>query len=139
MKIQIYDLLSKTLKTLPLTDNVIIAGDLNARVGSNSHIEEWQSILGDYAKNQTNENGQMLMDFCVTHNFHIVNSFFSRGNIGSWRHPRSKAWHHVDYILYRGNLHNKIHFIFVDTTADCGTDHRLLKMKMFFKQQNKKA
>ena len=77
----------------------------------------------------------MLMDFCVTHNFHIVNSFFSRGNIGSWRHPRSKVWHQLDHILYRGNHHNKIQFCFVDKTADCGTDHRLLKMKLFLNKK----
>ena len=135
MKIHFYDVLSKTLKTLPLTDNVIIAGDLNFCVGSNSHIEEWQSVLGDYAKNQTNKNGQMLMDFCVTHNFHIVNSFCSRGNIGSWRHTRSKVWHQLDHILYRGNLHNKIQFCFVDKTADSATDHRLLKMKLFLNKK----
>ena len=101
IKDEFYERLSSTLSSIPSTEQVVLLGDFNARVGSDS--DSWPTCLGQFGVGKMNENGQRLLEFCTYHGLCITNSFFKTKFLHkvSWRHPRSKHWHQLDLILVR--------------------------------------
>lgn len=56
-------------------ENVIVLGDLNARVGSNNPL--YASVIGKFGENvEANANGKRLLDFCQGSDLVISNTFF---------------------------------------------------------------
>ena len=95
----IYQQLEQEIEKVPRTETVIILGDFNARVGR--AFESWNGILGKHGAGNMNENGQLLLEPCASHNLCVTNAFFE-GKISrktSWKHPRSV--HQLDLELTR--------------------------------------
>ena len=82
-------------------DKLIILGDFNARVGRDS--QPWKGALGKYGLANCNDNGRLLLQFCSQHQLTSANTLFQQQDRfkTNWRHPRSKHWHLLDYILVR--------------------------------------
>ena len=105
-------------------------GDFNAQVCKDFEI--WDGILGRHGVGNCNDNGRLLLEFCSGIGFTITNTLFQQENRykKTWRHPWSKHWHLLDYILVRQKdtkdvLHNR-----VMTSAECYTNHRLVWAKV---------
>ena len=126
-----YTLLQSTVTAISPTNTVIIMGDFNARMGYDEDIDNGSNILGKYANAFTNKNGQLLVDFCHSQKFEVFNSFFKRGFVWFWKNPRTKKWNQIGHMLYKGFKRNTVQFCCVDIAADCWSDQRLLKMKIF--------
>ncbi|XP_076049415.1 uncharacterized protein LOC143030098 [Oratosquilla oratoria] len=96
-----YKELDNLLHNLPKNEKVIILGDFNARVGSNFDV--WQGVIGRHGTGKENSNGIRLLNLCSTHDFTITNTVFQLSNKYkmSWKHPRSKHWHQIDFIITR--------------------------------------
>lgn len=129
-KDEFYSQLSQHLLGLPRGDRVVILGDLNARIGSDSN--SWPNILGPHGIGTMNENGQRLLEFCATHSLCIPNTFFessSRAKV-TWMHPRSRRWHQLDHIIVRRrDLKSVVHCRSMHS-ADCESDHALVRCKL---------
>ena len=74
VKDKFYESLCASFQKLPPNDQVILLGDLNARVGSD--YEAWPSCLGKFNVGKVNENGQRLLEFCSQFQLCVANSFF---------------------------------------------------------------
>jgi len=48
-------------------------GDLNAKVGGD--CESWKGALGKFGYGQENERGQRLLEFCLSNNLKIMNTY----------------------------------------------------------------
>ena len=48
----------------------------------------------------------------------------------SWYHPRSKHWHHLDFVLTRREQLNAVRITRAFHSADCDTDHALIISKI---------
>ena len=118
-----YDGLYHAIRNIPRTDKIILMGDFNARVGCNCQI--WSVVLGMHGVGNQNLNGVRLLTTCAEHHLVITNSLFQQPNNykTSWMHPRSKSWHLV-------NVTFKMFCILEHTSAECCTDHRLIRSKM---------
>ena len=129
-KDEFYERLSSILTNIPNTEQVILLGDFNARVGADS--ESWPSCIGHFGVGKMNENGQRLLELCTYHGLCITNSFFKTKfqHKVSWRHPRSKHWHQLDLILVRRTAIKTVLHTRSFHSADCDTDHSLVCCKI---------
>ncbi|XP_076444017.1 uncharacterized protein LOC143282301 [Babylonia areolata] len=59
-KDQFYEELDTTIRAIPVTEQLYLLGDFNARVGSDH--DSWPSFIGDFSTGKLNENGQRLQD-----------------------------------------------------------------------------
>jgi len=129
-KDEFYENLSSTIMSIPSTEQLVLLGDFNARVGADK--DSWPSCLGPFGVGKLNENGQRLLELCAFHGLCITNSFFKTKpqHKVSWRHPRSKHWHQLDLILARRTNIKNILLTRSFHSADCDTDHSLVCCKI---------
>ena len=69
-----YQELEDIIRSVPLSSMLIICGDMNAKTGSGHQL--YPSVIGEYGKGQTNNNGQQLIDICSRNELYITNAFF---------------------------------------------------------------
>lgn len=72
-----YEQLKNIVDCVPSKNGIIIAGDMNARIGS-SDGNDWKNIIGKHGIGQRNENGQLLLEFCSEKNLCIANTRFQQ-------------------------------------------------------------
>ena len=125
-----YDLLDETLRLIPSSDKIILLGDFNARVGSDSEV--YAGIVGRHGVGKVNENGKRLLNLCAAHRLAISNTMFQMANKfkTSWMHPRSKSWHLIDYVIVRQSDMRDVVITRALRGAECWTDHRLIRSIM---------
>ena len=130
-----YESLRSTITAIPKEDKVILLGDLNARVGQEH--ETWDA-LGRYGIGKVNSNGLLLLQLCTELDLVICNTFFHQKlkHKVTWTHPRSKHGHMIDFILTRRNDMRDVCNVRVSRSADCDTDHKMVRGK--FKLQVRK-
>ena len=130
VKNNFYQQLEQEIEKVPQTETVIIPGNFNARVGR--ALESWDGILGKHGIGNMNENGQLLLELCASHNLCVTNTFFE-GKISrktSWKHPRSGNWHQLDLVLTRLSSLKEILHTRSYQSAECDTDHSLVGCKV---------
>ena len=76
--------------------DILILGDLNARVGKNS--EEWDRVIGK-AGEVLNNNGRKLLNLCLMNNLVILNRMFIHKDIHKYTRvePRKGERSIIDY------------------------------------------
>ena len=128
-------------------DTVIISGDFNSKVGIKQ--DEAEHCLGSYSKGKRNENGDELVNFCITNNAFISNSAFKHKSAhittwaGQWTNKTSGCtvpiYNQIDYILVPNWLRQNL----IDSRTYSGiitnTDHRLLITTMTLNYQETKT
>ena len=72
--------------------------------------------------------------FCSEHQLVINNTLFQQKDRfnATWRHPRSKHWHLLDYVLTRQHDTRDVLHTRVILSVDCYTDHMLVRRKVAF-------
>nr|VZI17363.1 unnamed protein product [Spirometra erinaceieuropaei] len=96
-----YEDLHALLATVSMADKLIVLGDFNARVGTDNTA--WRGVLGPNGFRGSNNNGLLLLRTCAEHRLILTNTFFClpEREKAIWRHPRSRPWHLLDYVLVR--------------------------------------
>ena len=126
------------VRSVPTADRLIILGDLNARIGSNHTA--WTGIIGQYGIGQENSNGRLLLSLCSQHSLSVTNTFFKLKDAykTTWMLPRSKHWHHLDFIICRQRDFHDFHITRAMRGAESSTDHLLLRSKVGFQIRKKR-
>ena len=95
-----HDLLN-LLQQVDSKDKLLILGDFNARVGRD--FELWKRVLGRHGIGNCNVSWCLLLEFHSKHQLAITNILFQQKDRfqATWRHPRSRHWHLLDYVLTR--------------------------------------
>ena len=76
-----------------LVASTLIFGDLNARI-SKEQLTEMRPLAGAWSADQeTNSNGEKLLEFYSTHDLKIVNTLFKKplSRLITWRHPEAQV------------------------------------------------
>ena len=121
-----YEQLQRALSEIRKEDKIILLGDFNARVGTDSEI--WGGVIGRNGIGKMNSNGLRLLTLCSEYNLTITNTVFRMKNRykTSWQHPRSKHWHLLDYVIVRSSDLKYVKKTYAIRQAECSTDHRLM-------------
>ncbi|BHF68763.1 hypothetical protein SprV_0301180400 [Sparganum proliferum] len=121
VKDMFYEDLHALLATASKADKLIVLGDFNARVGTDHTA--WRRVLGPHGLRGSNENGLLLLRTCAEHRLILTNTFFClpEREKATWRHPRSRQWHLLDYVLVGRRDQRDV----LVTGADGWTDHHL--------------
>ena len=81
----------------------------------------------------------VLLSFGTQFNLAITNTFFrtKAKHKATWYHPRSGHGHLIDFILTRKSDLRDICSVKVLRSAECGTDHKLVrgKFKMYIRKK----
>ena len=121
--------LSSVIQKIDRNDKLIILGNFNARVGQD--FDTW-SCLGRHGTGKCNGNGQLLLQFCQEFGLMITNTCFRQKDKFkiTWKHPRSRHWHILDYVIVRRRNIRDVLSVRCMRSAECWTDHRLMRATM---------
>jgi len=138
VKAKFYEELHTVIADVPKADKLILLGDFNARVGTDSVA--WEGVLGQHGVGHCNSNGLLLLQTCAEHELLITNAIFrlATRNRTSWMHPRSKHWHLIDYVIIRKRDRQDVRVTKSMCGAECWTDHRLIITKLNIRMQPKR-
>lgn len=109
---------------------IIIAGDLNARVGS----QENSRVVGRYGEEVVNDSGLRLIELCELNCLRMLNSFYPHKLIHRYtrERPSLQQKSNIDYVITRQRSNFKIHNCRVKRGANYGSDHRLVSAVFVF-------
>ena len=122
-----------TLITENSRGKIIVAGDLNGRVGSRRNKTE--TMIGYHGEKERNNNGMRIIDYCMANNLIVTNTFFKHNNIHKFTRvlPSRKEKSIIDYILVERNNRTMIKDVKVKRGAEIYSDHHLLVGKLNIK------
>nr|VZI33389.1 unnamed protein product [Spirometra erinaceieuropaei] len=124
-----YEDLHALLATVSKADKLIVLGGFNARVGTDHTA--WRGVLGLHGFRGSNDNGLLLLRTCAAHRLILTNTFcLPEREKATWRHPRSRQWHLLDYVLVRRRDQRDVLVTKAIAGADGWTDPRLVISKM---------
>ncbi|BHF79730.1 hypothetical protein SprV_0702285300 [Sparganum proliferum] len=130
-----YEDLHALLATVSKADKLVVLGEFNDRVGTDHTA--WRGVLGPHGLRGSNDNGLLLLRTCAEHRLILTNTFFClpEREKATWRHPRSRQWHLLDYVLVRRRDQRDVLVTKAIAGADGWTDHRLVISKMRIRLQ----
>ncbi|XP_008485907.1 uncharacterized protein LOC103522587 [Diaphorina citri] len=134
-----YESMRKVIKMKKSKEALILAGDLNAKVGS----ERREDIVGPYGIGIINERGEEFINFCRENDLIITNTWFEQkmSSRHTWISPNGNVKNKIDYICINRRYRNAITNSKSRPGADCGSDHVpvVINLKMKLKKIKKKS
>ena len=119
-----YTTLRSTIEQVPLHNFLVIAGDLNAKLGPSD-------VKFTY-NNQTNRNGEYLIDFMDEFNLFSANNSFMKpkGQLWTFEYPNGDR-SQLDYLIFRKKWRNSIKDSrSYSTFSSVGSDHRVVSANL---------
>ena len=121
-----YSTLQTIIDSAKTNQEIMILGDLNARVGNNIEIN--CGAIGKEGEDEVTANGEILLDICIRNNLKITNTFFKHKDIHKWtrvaesRNEKSI----IDYIIVSNKLFYNTNDVKVMRGAELYSDHYMV-------------
>lgn len=130
VKDDFYEVLTNKLDTVRNTRRLILAGDINARVGQRKNDQ----VVGRWGEDIVNDNGNRCIQMCQQYELKIANTHFRHKDIHkyTWERPSLQQKSIIDYIVVHQQTQFKINDVRVKRGATCGSDHFLLVADVTF-------
>ena len=119
----------------------IVMGDLNAKVRTEQ--DPLREVVGQYGLGSRNERGDMWVDWCMTHDPVIMNTWFQhhKRHLYTWKSPGDGVRNQIDYITINKRFRNSILQVKGYPGVDGCSDHvpivATLRMKLRMLKQKK--
>ncbi|XP_072025376.1 craniofacial development protein 2-like [Amphiura filiformis] len=135
---EFHEMIQGTLDSIPKRDLLIVLGDWNAKIGKSS---EESDIVGKHGLGTRNERGDILYDFCAINNLVIGNTLFEHHprRLWTWSSPGDRTRNQIDYIMVQKRWRSTLQNVRTRPSADCGSDHQLLVVKLKLRLKAKKG
>ena len=134
--LSIYAMLQKVVDECPKKDRLMVMGDFNAQIGANRH----HLSCGRFGVGEGNDRGQTLLDWLSDNKLVAVNTCFQhrRNQLYTWCSPGGRWKNQIDFIAIRLRDRRECIDSRALRSADCGTDHQLVWMKVKGRSWNTK-
>lgn len=125
--------LTSLLTKIGRRKEIIMLGDLNARTGH----EERDPVVGSFGEDVVNENGNRMIEVCNRFDLRIMNGYFQHQDKHkyTWTQPTRGLKSIIDYLVIKQETNLKTHDVKALRGAECGTDHMLLRAKIYLKRR----
>ena len=126
-KDEFYEQLQATLASTHRNDVKIIQGDLNAKIGTDN--TDLTTVMGKNALDSVrNNNGERLVDFCITNQLFIGGSRFPHKNIHkyTWTSPDGRTKNQIDHVMVNKKFLTSLQDVRTMRGADVHSDHQLV-------------
>ena len=96
--------LKGVLECAPPGDSLVLLGDFNAHVGSNS--ESWRDVVGKNGLRDLNPSDVLLLDVCACHGLSITNIMFrhKRVHMCTWHQDTVGRSLMIDFVVVTSDL-----------------------------------
>jgi len=130
VKDEFYTRLQDVLSSCRTHDMLIVTGDMNAKVGNNN--TSFERVMGKHGLGQRNNNGERLCEICDMNELMITGTLFPHKTIhkATWTSPDGVTKNQIDHILINRKFRNSVEDTRVFRSADIGSDHFLMCMKV---------
>lgn len=118
-----------TLEKIRGNEEIVLMGDFNARVGR----AVGSRVVGRHGEDVITNNGRRLLDVCESFDLKIQNTFFVHKRIhqATWDKPGFQS-SVLDYVITRQESTIKVEDVRVFRGWECGSDHYMLRAKIYF-------
>ena len=131
-KMRYYNELDDVLISIPKEYKIkAILGDFNARIGEYMG-NVWGKVRGRHVGGESNDNGALLLEFCVKNDLFISSTDFEKKSYGTWTCPSNKLEYPIDFCLIPLDCKHMLVDAGVNRTAECWSDHFLVAMDIEF-------
>jgi exonuclease III len=109
----------------------VILGDFNARIGE--YMEDvWGKVRGRHVGGVSNDNGDLLLEFCGRNDLFISSTGFEKKNYGTWTCPSNKLEYTIDFCLISLECKHLLVDAGVNRAPECWSDHFFVGMDIKF-------
>ena len=121
-----YSQLQREMENTPRHDQIIIMGDLNAKVGKDN--TDYERVMGKHGIGIRNDNGERLVEFCAMNNLVIGGTLFTHRDIHklTWNSPNGRDRNQIDHLMINGMWRRSLLDVKTKRSADVGSDHHLV-------------
>ena len=137
-KDEFYEDLTDAVKNVPPHPIVAVLGDFNARIGRSSH-QQYPQVIGQHLYHHaTNNNGNRLVNFCVSTQFREVQSRFPQPSkrLWTWKSPYDTLAQ-LDHILIRAKWTRSITNCRAYNSLEIDSDHRVVSARLRIRFRSK--
>ena len=100
-KIKFSEEMDEELRDIPDTEKVWVGGDLNGHCGWNNSGKE--ETIGRYGVGESNETGEKVVAFAMSHNMRVVNTYFEKAERHKITCKSGTTESQIGYILCRSS------------------------------------
>ena len=123
-KDRFYQMLQCTVATIPASEQLIVCGDWNGHVGSQS--TGFEEVHGGQAIGKRNTEGERILEFVFANEFVVRNAWFKKKPKHLVTYHSGVAATQIDFILYRRRFRRQVSNVKVILGEECASQHRLL-------------
>src|SRR5215470_6619241 len=132
-RLEFWESLERVFQGFGGDEKICMLGDMNAKVGD----REVREVMGGYGVEGRNENGESLIELCLSSGLRNMNTYFRkrRDNKLTWRSEINGEGALIDYVCVTGRECTRIVDVTVRRKAGGGlSDHYLVVGKMKIKK-----
>ena len=127
MKDSFEEQLRLVLEAVKNKDEVVVTGDLNARVGRDSNSQ----VVGIWGEDTLNDNGRRWRSLCSEFSLKIQNTFFQHKEPHKWTWTKPGFRPSIlDYCITKQRSTMTVEDVRVWRGMECGSDHAYLEAKI---------